>query len=253
MTENDRLRDGLSAAVSGAERGAGVADRLCGACVQMLEVDGAALSVIHEGAISRSYGASSDLSRELDELQFTFGEGPCLDAVRDGAPVMVADLAERRTERWPAFSAAALERGVRAVFALPVSVASMRIGALDLYRESPGSLLGGSLTGGLMAAEFAALPLLDVMSGDLTAAATDHTSTAWTELTALTRVEVYQAAGILIAQLAVGPAEALLRLRAYAFAHDMTASEVAFGVIERRLQLTDDRAPHDTDDRDADG
>lgn len=248
MNASERVRDGLSAALAGAERGPGVADRLCGACVELLPLDGAALSVIHEGTISRSFGASSELSRELDELQFTFGEGPCLDAVRAGAPVLVADLAERGTQRWPAFSAAALDRGVRAVFALPVSVASMRIGALDLYRSSPGALAGSVLAGGLMAAEFAALPLLDMMGSDLNAAATDHASSAWSELTALTRVEVYQAAGVLIAQLGIGPAESLVRLRAYAFSHDMTASEVAFAIIERRLRLADDRASDDSEE-----
>jgi AmiR/NasT family two-component response regulator len=61
-------------------------------------------------------------------------------------------------------------------------------------------------------------------------------------LAALTRVEVYQAAGMLIAQLGVTAAEALVRLRGYAFAHDMTASEVAWEIIERRLRLADDAA-----------
>lgn len=247
MDDGDRMRDGFSAAISGAGRGAGVADRLCGACVEMLVVDGAAVSIIHEGSISRSFGASSDLSRELDELQFTFGEGPCLDAVRGGGPVMVTDLADGHRDQWPAFSIAALDRGVRAVFALPVTVANMHIGALDLYRNTPGGLDSSQLAGGLVAAEFAALPLLDMMGSDLDAAVADATSPAWTELTALTRVEVYQAAGILIAQLGVRPAEALVRLRAYAYAHDMTASEVAFEIIEHRLRLDDDHSSRDTD------
>lgn len=248
MDDGEALRQDLSAALSGAGRGTDVADRLCGACVQMLVVDGAALSIIHQGTISRSFGASSELSRELDELQFTFGEGPCLDAVRAGAPVLVADLADDQREQWPAFSAAALDRGVRAVFALPVTVASIHIGALDLYRSTPGELAGSQLRRGLIAAEFAAVPLLDMMSGDLNAAVSDETSSAWTELTALTRVEVYQAAGVLIAQLGIGPTEALVRLRAYAFAHDRTASEVAFDIIEHRLRLDDDHALRDTED-----
>lgn len=248
MDASARVRDGLSTALAGAGRGTGVADRLCEACVNLLTVDGAALSIIHEGTISRSFGASSELSRELDELQFTFGEGPCLDAVRGGGPVMVSDLADRRRDQWPAFSSAALDRGVRAVFALPVSVASMRIGALDLYRHTPGDLDLQQLAGGLVAAEFAALPLLDMMSSDLNAAVNDETSPAWTELTALTRVEVYQAAGILIAQLGVRPAEAMVRLRAYAFAHDMTASDVAYDIIEHRLRLVDDYSSRDIEE-----
>jgi hypothetical protein len=133
-----------------------------------------------------------------------------------------------------------MQRGVRAVFALPVMVANSPIGALDLYRTTPGDLEGAALSGGMIAAELAALPLLDLMGIDLNAGLNDQTSSAWDELSALTRIEVYQAAGMLIAQLGVSPSEALVRLRGYAFLHDRTASQVAYEIIERRLRLTDD-------------
>jgi GAF domain len=240
VAEPDRIREGLTAAVSGSQRGSDVADRLCGACVELLDVDGAALSVILGGAISRSYGASSAASRELDELQFTLGEGPCLEAVRSSAPVIAADLSDRASEHWPGFAGAAAERGVHAVLALPVAVASFSIGALDLYRTRAGHLDAAVLAGGLIAAELAALPLLDLMGIDLDAAVTDSASSAWSDLTALTRVEVYQAAGMVVAQLGVSPSEALVRIRGYAFGHGLSASEVAFEIVERRLRLTGD-------------
>lgn len=237
---DERVRAGLTAALAGPDRGGPVADRLCTSCVELLDIDGAALSVIYDGTVTRSFGASSTVSRELDELQFTLGEGPCLDAVRDSVPVLAPDLSDPASQRWPAFAGAAVERGVWAVLALPVAVASFPIGALDLYRSRPGDLDAATLAGGLVAAELAALPLLDLMDIDMNAAVNDDTSTAWDELTVLTRVEVFQAAGMLIAQLGLSPSEALVRLRGFAFAHDMTASAVAFEIIERRLRLTDD-------------
>jgi hypothetical protein len=240
VAEPDRIREGLTAAVTGSHRGSAVADRLCGACVELLDVDGAALSVILDGAISRSFGASSAASRELDELQFTLGEGPCLDAVRDSVPVLADDLRDPASARWPGFASAAAERGVRAVLALPVAVTSFSIGALDLYRTRSGQLDAAVLAGGLIAAELAALPLLDLMGIDLAAAVTDDASSAWSELTSLTRVEVYQAAGMIVAQLGVTPSEALVRIRAYAFAHGLSASEVAYEIVERRLRLARD-------------
>lgn len=242
MVDSDRVRAGLSAAAAGVERGRAAADRLCSACVELLAVDGAALSIVHGGAISRSLGAHDALSRELDELQFTYGEGPGLDAVTGSSPVLVPDLLEVESGRWQAFAEAATGRGVRAVFALPVTVAGFSIGALDLYRREPGDMDVAAVTGGMLAAEFAALPLLDLMGMAANEAASDTTSTEWEELSALTRVEVYQASGMLIAQLGISPAESLVRLRGYAFAHDMTASEVAFEIISRRLRLTDDAA-----------
>lgn len=240
VSESARVEAGLNAAMLDRGGPRAVADRLCAACVELLDVDGAALSVIHAGTISRSFGASDQRSRELDELQFTFGEGPCLDTVRSGRPVLVADLAEPTESRWPAFGDGALRLGVRGVFALPVSLTSIQIGALDLFRTAPGALDDGVIRGGLLAAELAALPLLDMIAAGLDAAVDDETAAAWDELTALSRVEVYQAAGMLIAQLGIGPTEALVRLRGYAFAHGRSASEVAWEILDRRLRLDND-------------
>lgn len=245
MDDADRMRAGLTVALQGAGRGQEVAARLCAACVEILDVDGAALSVMYDGTLSRSFGASDASSRELDELQFTLGEGPCLDSVSALAPVLVGDLDASTGTRWPAFTEGARRHGVRAVFALPVAVASIQVGALDLYRNHPGDLGSADLEGALIAAELAALPLLDLMGIDLDAAVNDDTSTAWDELSALTRVEVYQAAGMLIAQLGVSAAEALVRLRGYAFVHNLTASEVAWQIIDRDLRLANDRPDSD--------
>lgn len=246
MGDPDSLRVGLTAALVGPGRGREAADRLCGACVDLLGVDGAALSVIYDGAITRSLGASSLVSRELDELQFTFGEGPCIDAVSSAAPVLVPDLNDPALQRWPGFARAATQHGIQAVFALPVAVASLPIGALDLYRTRTGDLGAATLSGGLIAAELAALPLLDLMSMDLDAGVSDEHSDAWEQLSSLTRLEVYQAAGVVIAQLGVSASEALVRLRAYAFAHNRTTSEVAFDIIEHRLRLPDDTRDDDS-------
>lgn len=248
--DGDRVRAGLTAALDGVTGVRAVAERLCAACVELLDVDGAALSVIYEGTLSRSVGASSPLSSELDELQFTLGEGPCLESAAGSVPVLVPDLDDPEAQRWPAFAGAASRRGVRAVFALPVVLAGLPVGALDLYRKRPGELEGEQLTGGLLAAELAVLPLLDLMGLDMDAAVADNTSAAWAELAALTRTEVYQAVGMLIAQLDVSVAEALVRLRGYAFTHDMTASAVAFQILDHQLRLNDDRSDAQSQPRD---
>jgi len=145
--------------------------------------------------------------------------------------VLVADLEHPAQRRWPAFTGALLEAGVRAVFALPVRVS----------RNSTGSLSGQALDGGLLAAELAALPLLDLMSGDLDWSLDRDPAAAgrsgWEQLASLERVEVYQATGMIMGELDVDPTEALVRLRGQAFARGMTASELALAVVERRLSL----------------
>jgi len=237
MLSRDQVRAGLGAAMSGSISALDAADGLCRACVGLLEVDGASISLTLDGTNRGTFGASGDLSRRLDALQFTFGEGPCLDAVRQGRPVLVPDLDDPAETRWPAFTEAVLQAGVSAVFALPVQLASQRVGALDLYRSRPGPLELPALTGGLLAAELAALPLLDVLAAHREVIGRGERD-SWTQLASLERVEVYQATGMIIGALGVDPSEALVRLRAHAFARDMTAGELAWEIVERRLSLT---------------
>jgi hypothetical protein len=236
MVDEERVRAGLTAAVAESVGGA-AADRLCACCVDLLTVDGAGLSLASGGAFY-SIGLAGTGIPGVQELQFTLGEGPCLDAVSGSAPVLAADLNE--THRWPTFAGAAFRSGVRAVFALPVTVAGFPVGVLTLCRHLPGRLTGAAVTGAFLAAELAVLPLLDVMGTDMRAAVNDIGSPAWAELGSMMRSEVYQAAGVLIAQLRVSPAEAMVRLRAYAFASGLTISAVAYQIVEHRLYLDAD-------------
>jgi hypothetical protein len=204
-----------------------------------LRVDGAAISYVQDGASRGTFGSSDESSRRWDEYQFTFGEGPCLDAVRSGRPVHVEDLGDPSETRWPAFAGAMQRDGVRAVFALPVRIAASRVGALDLFRRSAGTLDEEGWDAAEWASQLAALPLLDLMSTDVdweTVGQGDR----WSQLDSLERVEVYQATGMVQVQLDVDAVEALVRLRGYAFAHNMTASEVAWEIVERRMSLTPD-------------
>jgi hypothetical protein len=245
MVSHVELRASLDDAMGNGDPALSMADRLCHACVEFLDVDGAAISLMLEGSSQGTFGSSNGLSRKLDEFQFTFGEGPCMDAVRNGGPVFAEDLTDAAETRWPAYVGSALGLGVGALFALPIGLASAYVGALDLYRRAPGPLLGNSLVGGLMAAELAALPLLDMITAEAKVVSAPADDTGWEQLAALARVEVYQATGMVMAQLSVGPAEALARLRAHAFANDLTASQVAWSIVERELSLEPDNERHD--------
>ena len=217
-------------------RGGAAADRLCEACVELLAVDAAAISMVLSGENAGTLGASSQDAREYDELQFTFGEGPGLESVSTRAPVLALNLAAD-VGRWPAYGPALLEKGVGAVFALPVVLAGEYLGALELFRLEPAVLRGDDLSGALVAVELAALPLLDLMGEDLEEAAGEPKTLAWAELGRITRAEVSQATGMLIAQLDIGPSEALVRLRAHAYATGRSATEVAHDILDRRLRL----------------
>jgi hypothetical protein len=138
------------------------------------------------------------------------------------------------------FGPALLSHRIRAVFAMPVIVAGEYVGALDLFRANAGALDDANVTGAIAASEIAGIPLLDLIDGDLRAASGDPHSNAWAELNALSRAEVSQATGMLVAQLEVEPAEALLRLRAHAYVTGRSATDVARDILDRRLRLDSD-------------
>ena len=239
--DQERLKDALGAAVTGAPTPLAAADSLCAACVQLLDVDGASISFIDGGGTMQgTFGSSGQLSRTLDELQFTYGQGPCLEAVTQHRPILAPDLDSSGEDRWPALTQAMLGYGIHAVFALPVTVASTTIGALDLYRRRSGPLDEAAMTGGVWAAGLAALPLLDLMTSDTDWQKAIEGQGSWDQLASLERVEVYQATGMVVAALEIPPAEALLRLRAHAISLSLTASEVAFQILDRRLVLDQD-------------
>ena len=206
----------------------------------LFDVDAAAISLIFEGAASGTLGSSGASARVYDELQFTFGEGPCVDCVAMGSPVLVTDLANANEVRWPAYGPAMLDHQIRGIFAIPVVLAGIYVGALDLFRKHPGELPGDHLAGAFVAAELAGIPLLDLMGSDLQAAVDDPDSNAWAEFNLLSRAEVSQATGMLVAQLDIEPAEALVRLRGHAYATGRSATDVARDILDRRLKLDAD-------------
>jgi hypothetical protein len=229
----------LIAAIDG-RRGVDAADRLCEACVVLLDIDAAAISLVFDGANSGTLGSSGARARMYDELQFALGEGPCLDSVLRRIPILIVDLGDPEEARWPAYRPAMLAHQIRGVYAIPVVVAGEFVGALDLFRARPGPLLAADLAGAVAAAELAAIPLLDLLDGDLQAAVTDPNSKAWAELNKLTRAELSQAIGMLVAQLEVEPALALILLRAHAYASGRSVTDIARDILDRRLKLEAD-------------
>ncbi|MEO6628724.1 MAG: GAF and ANTAR domain-containing protein [Aquihabitans sp.] len=99
--------------------------------------------------------ASHPLVDDLDKLQFTSHEGPCLDAVADGVTTYAADLAD--DPRWPVFGPAAASAGIRSVYALRLS--SQPIRALNLYAHLPGAFGTTDRAKGLIFATLATLAL----------------------------------------------------------------------------------------------
>jgi hypothetical protein len=168
----------------------------------------------------------------IEDLQFTFGEGPCVDAYTFGRPILEPDLADPETLRWLAFSPPVLAAGARAVFGFPLQVGAVRLGAMNLYRDQPGPLSDDQHADALVMADVAAHEVL-AMQGQTASGAGAAELDAGSDF----HLVVHQASGMVAAQLGATVGEAFIRLRAYSFAHELTLTEVAQDVVARRLRF----------------
>ena len=207
---------------------------LCRAVVGCLAVDGASVTAVSGPAVSETLSVTDELSAQLEELLFTTGEGPGAEDFMFGSPMLIQDL-EPVTERWPGFVPAAMAAGARALFAFPLQAGAIRIGVLSLYRTQPGPLTPQQLADALVFADIALHLLLDSASG-ISALADYHPLDGLSD----SRAEVYQAVGMISVQLSVTLEEALVRLRAHAFAVSTPLGVVAGDVVSRLLRFDPD-------------
>jgi GAF domain-containing protein len=207
------------------------ASQLCQLATEVIAVSGAGVMLM-SGDLPGSLCTTNATSALIEELQFTLGEGPCLDAYHRDQVVLEPDLADPRTPRWVAFAPKALEAGVRAVFGFPLRIGAARLGALNLYQDRPGPLSDDQHADALVAADVFARWVLDMQSG-----APEGSVAQEIEVGAEFHLSVHNAAGAVSAQLGVSVAEALIRMRAYAFTHDRPLRDVAQDVIDRKLRF----------------
>jgi hypothetical protein len=233
VTSPGRTHEILAALITEASTGGRTMPAvLCQMCARDLPITGAAIVLHSSAGLDRMVAATAGLAAAVEALQFELGEGPGVDAMRQDGPVLRSDL-EAATGRWPLFAPAALHAGAKAAFALPLQVGGIRLGVLDLYRDSVGPLLDGVLAEALAFAGAATSVLLHLQS----LARPGHD--LHPELTGFTadRAEIHQATGMISVQAGVTLVEALLLLRARAFATNSTMLDVSRDVLLRRLNF----------------
>ena len=206
--------------------------RLCVTVTQVLPATWAGLSLAEDGKVSGALTGSDAHARELEGLQFTFGEGPCVDSVRTLRPVMEPDLASSGVRRWPAYAPAAHQRGIRGVYAFPLQVGVACLGALDVYRDRVEPVSPDTIDDGQIFADIA----LTMLVGDDPLSAPGVGVASLDDLLTPS-MEVYQAQGMVMVDLGVSLADALVRLRAYAFVEGRPVAEVARDVVAGRVRL----------------
>ncbi|MFK4065446.1 ANTAR domain-containing protein [Streptomyces sp. NPDC029674] len=208
-------------------------------CAQILRVDGIAVSATTDSGLSELLWSTAGASARLEDLQFTLGQGPGIEVAASVEPVLVPDLSALPTDRWPALSPEAAALGIGAIFCFPLSLGSACLGTMTLQRGVPGPIPDATMADVSLVANALVALLLDGGAQQTSFADADDSSDFY-------RAAVHQASGMVSVQAGISLAQALLRLRGYAYRHGLPVVEVAEDVVARRLSFQNDENGPDT-------
>lgn len=203
--------------------------RVVRTCVDVLPVDGASISVMSGPRERETLYASDEIAAQIENVQFSLGEGPCFEAFATRRPVLVPDLPQASALAWPVFATAINALPVGAIFAFPLQAGAIGIGAVDLYRRRPGWLSGDELSVALEVIDLISAVLLGLLLGE--AGDTDGLRGVLSP----GREQVHQATGMIIGAFGIPAEEALARLRGYAFVTGRSLDDVAEDIVTRKL------------------
>lgn len=203
---------------------------LCVVAAEFLDVSGAGIGILPSQGTMTAFCASNAMAKQLMDLEVTLGEGPCFDACSSERVVAEPDLRNLETPSWASYGPLASAAGARAVFGVPVRIGAIRMGALSLFDQRAGALSDAQSSDAYLMASVVGRAILSLQVGAPADSIADellrHGTLDFT---------VHQAAGMVAVQGAIAVGEALARLRAHAFALDLTASALAGRVIHREM------------------
>ncbi len=212
-------------------------DRLCRAVAEVLDVDGAAISVYLGGDIAVPVGANDAEATMGEALQFTVREGPCFESYTSRRPILIGDLHDPGSSawsRWPTYAAQLTQHtAYQGVFAYPLLAGGSAFGSLSLYRRTKGT--PGYLNDAAVIAERIAVRLL---AAETFTGPDEEPAHRWMDGPATNRRRrVWQAQGMVLQGNRITPGQAIELLRAQAFTADRLLDDIAADIVAGRLAV----------------
>ncbi|OZD47332.1 hypothetical protein CH252_20830 [Rhodococcus sp. 06-1477-1B] len=202
---------------------------LCAWFVSTLPVQHAAISTLGEPFELSMVDASDEVATELEHTQLDLGVGPCWQAKASGVPVLVHDLRQGSELSWPALLTAAESHGVRSTYAFPMAVGAIDVGVVDLYSTTTHALTSNEVQNAWAMADVAAVRVVDQVLSELSTPPPQERSP---------KRSLHQATGMVMAQLGVPSDDALVVIRAHAFATGTSIPDVAEAIIRRDIDFS---------------
>lgn len=202
---------------------------LCDPFVSLLPVARAAISTLVHPFDVETICASDALAAHLDELQLDLGEGPCWESLKLRAPILELDVQNTQNPAWPSLHNAIASFGVHSVYAFPMLVGTLEIGAVDLYVDTALSFTAEDIQRASALADITAMHVLQ------RALDSHQEAESQTDELPYSRRQVHQATGMVLAQMKISAEDALLLIRAHAFSSGKSVREVAALIVDRQI------------------
>jgi GAF domain-containing protein len=167
--------------------------------------DGAGLTLLEEGR-SNTVVATAAFVREIDDVQYSIGEGPCITAAAEARTVISASLGA--DPRWRRFGGRVARMGVHSAVSLPLLTPDGVVGAMNVYAHAKDAFDARAAELGETFAVPAAIAVQNAQVLEQT-----RRLAAQLAATLETRMVIERAVGIVMSRSGATEEEALQRLR----------------------------------------
>jgi GAF domain-containing protein len=190
--------------------------------------DGAGLTLEQEDR-SNTVVTTADFVRQVDDIQYSLGEGPCISAAREGTTVLSGSLGA--DPRWPRFGGRVARLGVHSAVSMPLITPDEILGAINVYAHAKHAFDTRAATLGELFAVPAAIAVQNAQVLDRT-----RRLVVQLEHAVQGRAVIDRAVGIIISRTGVSPDEALARLRRLSQAEHRKLTAVAETLVDEAVR-----------------
>jgi GAF domain-containing protein len=221
-TINDAFRQMSALIYAGADAGS-IHQALVDAAQRLVEGCDRASLLVRTRDRFVTAASTDDIARRIDQIEIEVGEGPCVDAILDEAYQHDSDLTTSKTP-WPRFTERIVaETPVRSAIGYRLLLDGDKVGALNLFSDTPGGLTSKSADVGAVIASFASVALMAIRARE-EAATLRHGLQS--------NREIGKAVGLLMAAHHISGQEAFELLRSTSQELNMKLAQVALQVIQ---------------------
>jgi GAF domain-containing protein len=194
------------------------------ACNGLFALRGSGLMLADEHGDLRYAVATDGTSQLLEDVQLSTGQGPCVDTFVRDELVACADLSS--DSRWPELRDRMSGQPVRAVLGVPVHLARVAVGSLDVYREEPHEWDSSERHALTRFADVGSAMLAAAVSAERSGALADQLTYAIRH-----RAPIERGVGYLMARDGIGQIDAFNRLRSAARGSRRSMGDIATALL----------------------